>query len=273
VTLAAVTSLSRRLGEWAARPANEQFLRADQQSRLARSLDDPRRRPQVHVAAWLLGTWHLGHGFVEVLGGNGRGFDEARTGQALRRCSLLLRARHGQPARRAGPARLSFSQQQGTLTALFGLALHDPGAEPLYELLRRQPDAAFAADDHLPLFVRALLALHAGERPAVTPRLGPYREVLLHWHGDPRTFALRLADVLELHLQQALGAGSTSGDPPGLLYPLEVLAVRAVRDGLGLPTPKVEHPLMYTNLAQMAPDPRWPAHDLAARLERLAGPR
>ena len=269
MSLAAITSLCRNLSEWAERPANQKFLHRDQEAVLKSSIGVAGRETQTHVAAWMLGTWHLGRGFVRVLDGDGRGFDEAREGQALRRCSLLLRERHQQSGRRGGSARLAFSQMQGSLTALLGLALHDPSAEPLYELLRRQPDAAFDDDAHLPLFVRELLTLRAGERPVVTQRLGPWHDVLLHWHGDARMVAQRLAALLDLHLQQAREKGSAFDDPPCQLYPLEVLAIRHVRDWLDLPTPKVEHPLMFTNLVTMTPDPTWPAHELAQRLEQL----
>jgi hypothetical protein len=254
LSLTAITSLRRTLSEWAGREANQKFLQRDQESLLRASFGDPRRRPQLHVAAWMLGTWHLGCGFADVLDGNGRGFDAARKGQALRRCSLLLRHDHQQPLRRT--------------TALLGLALHDPGAEDLYDLLRRQPDQAFGEGDHLPLFVRELLTLRAGERPRLTPRLGPYHEALMHWTGDQRVLGQQLALVLDLHLQQARGNAAPFDDPSCQLYPVEVLAVRNVRDLLGLPTPKVDHPLMFTNLVTMPPPGPWPTDELVARLER-----
>lgn len=268
MSLAVLTTLTRNLSEWASRTANEKFLRTDQEQQLTDSIGDPRRRPQVHVAAWMLGTWHLGHGFLQVMNGNGRGFDEARIGQGFRRCSLLLRASSQQPLRRTSASKLPFSQLQGTLTALLGLALHDPGAEALHDLLRGQPDTAFGEEDHLPMFVRELLTLRAGERPSVSPRLGPYHEVLTHWTGDQRLFALRLAETLDVHLEQVGGQGSTFADPPCQIYPLEVLAVLRVREWLGLPNPKVDHPLMFTNLVMMQPDAPWPQNELLQRLER-----
>lgn len=264
MSLTAITSLRRSLSEWAERPANQQFLQRDQEAQLRASLGDPQRRTQVHVAAWMLGTWHLGHGLWRVMEGEARGFDEARQGQALRRCSLLLRDRQ-----QAGGGRgLPFSLLQGTLTSLLGLALHDPSAEDLHERLRTLPDSAFGADDHLPLFTRELLTLRAGQRPTITARLGPYEEALAHWTSEPRVFAQRLADVMELHLQRARGAKAPFDDPAAKLYPFEALAVRHVRDWLSRPTPKIEHPLLFTNLGQMQPTGPWPEHELVSRLER-----
>jgi hypothetical protein len=72
--------------------------------------------------------------------------------------------------------------------------------------------------------------------------------------------------MLDLHLQQTHGQLSSSfADPPSRLYPLEVIAVRQVREWLGLPTPKIEHALMFTNLVTMRPDPKWPRDDHACR--------
>ena len=269
MSLAAITSLRRNLSEWADRAANQKFLQRDQEALLHASIGEPGRETQVQVAAWMLGTWHLGHGFVQVMNGEGRGFDEARRGQALRRCSLLLRARHQQPSRRGGGQALPFSQLQGSLTALLGLALHDPGAEPLYALVRDQPDSAFGEDAHLPLFVRELLALRSGERPVVTLRLGPWHEVLTHWNGDQRLFAQDVCQMLDLHMQLAKNKGSAFDDPACQLYPVEAIAIRHVRDWLELPTPKIDHPLMHTNLCTMVPDPKWPADKFVERLERL----
>ena len=269
MTLLAITTLRRQLHEWAARPANAKFLHHDQEAQLRESLPDARRRTQVHVAAWMLGTWHLGCGMHRVLEGDSDGFDEARVGQGLRRCSLLLRERHqSSQQRRAGGQQLPFSRLHGAWTAMLGLALHDPGAEPLYELLRDEPESTFAEGEPLPLFVRQLLQLHAGQRPTLTPRLGPYQGVLMHWQSDGRVFAQQLAGLLDLHLEGTRGAGAAFDDPPCRLYPVEVLAVRAVREWLGLAMPKVEHPLMFTNLGTMLPTRPWPQHELVQRLER-----
>ena len=260
-----ITSLARNLTEWADRPANQRFLQREQEAVLQAAAGGL-ETPQVPVAAWILGTWHLGHGFCRVLRGDGRGFDEARTGQALRRCSLLLRSRNRSPDRR-GTA-LPFSLPQAALTVLLGLALEDPNAEPLYELVRTLPDRAFKERDQLPLFARELLTLRAGRRGSYSAQLGPYQDVLLQWTGESRVLALRLATILDLHLQQVRSKGSVFEDPPSRLYPLEVIAVQKVRAWLELETPKIEQALMFTNLATMKPTGRWPTDPRVTRLER-----
>jgi len=274
MSLATMTSLRRSLQEWAQREGHQKFLRDDQAAQLRSVLGNPNRRTQANVAAWMLGTWHLGYGMLRVLEGDADGFDEARIGQGLRRASLLSRARHQQgPRRGRSRAKLPFSLLHGAWTALLGLALDDPGAEPLYELLLAQPDIAFSEKDHLPFFTRELLALRNNRRPNMSSRLGIYEDVILQWNGDARLFARHLQDMLDVHLDEAQRAGATFDDPALRLYPVEVIALRNVRDWLELPTPKVDHALMHGNLGQMSPRTAWPQHDLLQRLERDAGGR
>ncbi|MFN3243983.1 MAG: hypothetical protein ACE37K_20930 [Planctomycetota bacterium] len=272
MSLATITSLRRNLQEWAQRPGNVKFLRDDQETQLRRGLADATRRVQAHVAGWMLGTWHLGHGMHRLLDGDAGGFDEARQGQTLRRASLLARAAApvAQRGRRGEKVRLPFSLLHGAWTSLLGLSLHDPGAEPLYEWLLGLPDIAFSEQDSLPFFTRELLALRAGRRVNRSSRLGDYEEVMQHWNGDQRLLSRALADVLDRHLQQARGSGADFDDPACRLYPLEVLAILNVRAWLELPSPRVDHPLMHGNLGKLRPSTPWPQHDLARRLERLA---
>jgi hypothetical protein len=51
-----------------------------------------------------------------------------------------------------------------------------------------------------------------------------------------------------------------------MLFPAEILAIRAVRKSLDLPMPKVEHALMHTNLVTTAPEGDWPADPLLQRM-------
>lgn len=272
MSLATITSLRRNLQEWALRPSNAKFLKQDQETQLRRGLTDPTRRAQAQVAGWMLGTWHLGHGMHRLLDGDSGGIDEVRQGQGLRRASLLARlaAPDSGRGRRGERVRLPFSLQHGAWTALLGLSLRDPGAEPLYAWLLELPDIAFSEKDSLPFFTRELLALRAGRRVNRSSRLGPYEEVLRHWQGDERLLARALVDVLDWHLQQARGSGADFDDPACRLCPLEALAVQEVRSWLELATPKVDHPLMHGALGRLSARTAWPQHELTRRLERLS---
>ena len=92
----------------------------------------------------------------------------------------------------------------------------------------------------------------------------------MHWRGDERLLGRAIADLLDVHLQQARGSGADFDDPACRLYPLEALALQNVREWLELPSPKVDHPLMHSNLGKMRARTPWPQHELAQRLARLA---
>ena len=268
-----VTPLQRRLQEWTQGPAHERnYLRGPLQTIDAALAPTGGRPPaaviQLSIAAWLLGTWHLASGEARVLGGDGHGWDDARLGAGLLRTSLALRCA---PAARRDARAPDLPVLQAANWACAALALGDPHAEELLATFAALPDASFRAGDAYPLFVRELLRLRAGERANVGPRLEVYADVLQAWTGDGGYFARCLASVLDHHLERTHGAPGlrTEFDEPGFwLYPAEVLAVRAVRADLGLPWPKVEHPLMFTNLATTAPSGAWPADELQRRLDR-----
>jgi hypothetical protein len=160
---------------------------------------------------------------------------------------------------------------QAANAVALGIALDDPHGEELFAAFADLPDRAFGDGDEWPEFVRQLATLRAGRRPAVTPRLGAYFTVLSLWSSESGTFARALQSVLDHHLEQVRTRGKRRGDfedPWVALFPLEVLAVKRTRQSLGLPMPKVEHPLMFTHFATMPPAPAWPTEPLLQRLER-----
>lgn len=265
---ATITSLARGLREWATRDGQRRFLHDEQLRQLQHALDTPGRRTQANVAAWMLGTYHLGHGFLRVFDGDAEGFDEARLGQSLRRASLLARMRGAAAPARGRRRKLPFSLLHGAWTVLLGLGLRDPDAEPLFELWLDLPDVMFGEQDTLPLFARELIALQRGRRVRVSSRLGPFQNVLQRFDGDPQQLARDLAELLDWHLAEARGGSSALDDPACRVYPFEVMAVRDVREWRELPMPRVEHPLMFTNLAQMEPRTPWPRDELVRRLMR-----
>jgi hypothetical protein len=261
-----VAILTRALAEWVARPGNQKFLHDEQLPVIEQALASPGQQAQLPVATWFLGTFRLARGQVRVLDGDAYGWEEARIGLSLLRCSLLLRiARHRpQPGR---TDQTPFQLLPAANTVALGIALCDPDGEDLFAAFARLPDRAFGETDQWPLFVRELARVRQGERPTVTPRLGEYRDVLLLWDGELLPLARALQALLELHLEQ--GKGLWFSDPWVTAMPIEVMAVLRVRQELSLPSPKVEHALMFTNLVTMIPAPKWPETPLADRILRL----
>lgn len=267
-----VTSLIRRLQDWVQQPAQERnYLRGPLQM-VDAALADSRRTTQLSIASSLLGTWYLARGEVAVLGGAVQGFDEARLGTGLLRAALLLRCprQRGRGRPRDGS---DLPHRQAAHCICLGLALGDPDGDELAAAYAALPETVFGDDEPFPLFVHTLLQLRDGARGGATPRLGPYFDVVQAWNSDPSLFARCLAGALDFHLDETRGSPGNAAafDEPGvMLFPAEALAVRAVRRELDLPWPKVEHPLMFTNLVTMAPEGPWPTDSLLARIERAA---
>ena len=263
-----LTTLIRRLQDWADKPANARYYRDGQILQIEAALADPRRTTQLSIAAWMLGTWYLGSGQARVLRTDLGGWDDVRLGLCFQRTSLLLRGQRGSRRPRGGDVP-DLPVLHSANCAAIGLSLGDPDGEHLFAMHRDLPDRCFAEHDAWPLFVRELLALRAGERPVVTPRLGLYADVLMHWHGDEELLARRLAALLDHHLERTRTTPELTAefeDPGVLLLPVEVMSVSAVRADLELAMPKVEHPLMFTNLLNSSPRGPWPTDPLLQRI-------
>lgn len=269
-----VTSLQRRLREWALQPSTERnFCRGPQQM-LESALQDPRRTTQASISGYLLGTWHLGCGELAVLQGDMVGWDRIRLGVALQRTSLWLRA--VEFAERRGGPDLPALQTANCAALVLAFDDPDPMGERLLSAFADMPDDRFAETAVWPLFVRELLTLRQRGRPVAGPRLGPYSEALQAFGGNEQLLARKLQELCDLHLSCTRGTPGAAADfdePGVMLLPLAVLAVRAVRRSLDLPTPKVEHPMMFTNLVQTAPAGAWPEDPWLARLLERANRR
>jgi hypothetical protein len=113
------------------------------------------------------------------------------------------------------------------------------------------------------------------ERPDGRPILpsdfnyGPYGGIVEHWDGPENSLAAALIEGCEYHCQRMFSTGNSEEfyPMPYTLVPVEILAVRMVRDQLGLITPQVKHPLLDTNCGQIRGSPADVIDPLAAALE------
>ena len=269
-----VTTIERRLHDWASRSANERHYEKSQVQLIEAALADRRRTTQLATGAYLLGTWHLASGQSAVLRGDMDAWSDIRIGASLQRTSMLLRSRTRRRQTRHGEQPDLPTLQAANCVAM-SLALDDPGAEPLYETFRTLPNSAFHETSAYPLFVKAVLMLRANQRPTLNRALGSYGEIIRHWNGEAELLARRLAELLDIHLGQTQsrpGHPADFGERGVQLFPLEVLMVKQVRATMEEPMPKVEHPLMFTNLATTHPRGPWPSLGLLEQLERRLAP-
>ena len=268
-----VTSLQRRLREWTLQPSTERNFHRGPVRMVEDALADPRRSTQLSIAGYLLGTWHLGCGELTVLEGDQSGWERIRLGAAFQRTSLWLRCQKRTNTRRGEAADLPVLQTANC--AALVLALDDPDGEELLEAYAELPQDRFGENDAWPLFLHELLGLRQHRRSVITPRLGLDGDVLQAWTGDSDMLARRLQSLCDLHLEctrSAPGQPAEFDEPGIMLIPAAVLAVRAVRRSLDLRTPKIEHPMMFTNLVQSTAVGAWPQDPLLQRM-RAAVPR
>lgn len=93
---------------------------------------------------------------------------------------------------------------------------------------------------------------------------GPYADIFNHWNS-PDNLASAISAACDYHLQRAIEPKGYEihefNRAPFTLLPVEILALRSVREKLGLPMPEVDHPLLtsplVTNLPRILPE----AHD------------
>jgi hypothetical protein len=102
--------------------------------------------------------------------------------------------------------------------------------------------------------------------------LGAYAGILSNW-DIPEALAEPLVTACDYHCENLRERNDNLAEfdePPFDLYPVEILAIYKVREGLGLETPKIDHPLMSTPLASLASRDVTPIDDpIIRRVERL----
>lgn len=102
---------------------------------------------------------------------------------------------------------------------------------------------------------RLIIALHRyfeGRTDVDDLELGVYKSVFEHW-DDPGKLQKTLLELADYHVDNIRGLTKTRvgefGDSPVNIFPAELVAIRRVRERLGLETPAIDHPLMQTPFA------------------------
>jgi hypothetical protein len=127
---------------------------------------------------------------------------------------------------------------------------------------------------HYPLefFCRCLWACYQGEslRSEDVSQCGVYAGIFMHWE-NPVGLEDAINTICDYHLSHAIEPKGYDihefHRAPFTLLPVEILALRTVREKLGLPMPEVEHPLLTTRLMKNLPRTLPEVHDVL--LERV----
>jgi hypothetical protein len=99
--------------------------------------------------------------------------------------------------------------------------------------------------------------------------LGPYGKVLEYW-DTPSRLADAIYDLCDYHCSNLFDTGqdwdAMFGEHPFDLLPCEIQAIYAIRQKSGLETPRVEHPLLATPLADFKREPEFHDDDVLVRV-------
>lgn len=241
-----VSKLTDFVLRWAADPKRRAVVCDANLSALESALRDPTGVPRVISRSQGYGTWLCGSGQARILAGDTGGWAEFRRGVALMRAGLMLAfhvfRRAKNPARSEPCAPLAAAH-----AVALCLALRDPRAKELGALHCSGWPAGCRIGDY-PSFIQSLAAKAGGSDSAARPG-SPYGEVLSAWNSANLTAAL--VATLDYHLLRTSSRGDDLAefeDIPVFAFPAEVFAVLAVRRDLGLPEPKLDHPLLATPL-------------------------
>lgn len=96
------------------------------------------------------------------------------------------------------------------------------------------------------------------------PKLGVYRALFDAWN-EPAKLPAALEMCCDYHLMRT-GEFKEFGWPPYQILPAEILAVYRLREMQGLPTPRIEHPLMDTPLGVLPAPVRCPPDELLRKI-------
>lgn len=127
---------------------------------------------------------------------------------------------------------------------------------------REDGDWTFA--DGLAAYVVRLYSLwkgdsaEVGEHAACAP--GPYQRLFAAWN-DPQELTPVLEAMCELHCRQYFRDSGVLAYFPLSIIPAEIVALRKVREKLGLETPVIKHPLLDSPFAAIPENPVSTADD------------
>jgi hypothetical protein len=266
-----VDKLHGLLREWVRRPDNEQFMYRSRVQQVEAGLADRSKAALVFMSMGLVAAWHAANGEVRVLDGDVGGWDQLRLGVGYQRLSLLGRYRSFETLTAPGK-RFHVTPFMLANAVVMGLATGDPGGEPLQQIFTGRMPADFLAASFLtyPRFVRQLLAIRAGGKPAPDEAGGVHAPILASW-SDPARLAKPLAAALDWHTERieekSRGDNAEFGWPEVMAFPAEILACLRIRETLGLANPEVDHPFLANALGVRPPARPWPDDPLSRRCE------
>lgn len=215
-----------------------------------------------------LSSYHGILGLAAILRGDAGGWKEVHRSVTYQRWTVTMcRVPYEKPvtfANYGGNKFLRKNERYAASLACYGVAcgLDDIRDEGLRTLtgIPGWPDSVDPKHWNIRIFEPFVVVLLKRMRGEAVPEefamrnLGVYSQVLDAWDDFPR-LEKALGSICDYHCQQM------DGDifkwypeferPPFKLVPIEILAIRRIREQLGLPMPEIQHPLLELPTANM----------------------
>ncbi|MBM3997136.1 MAG: hypothetical protein FJ303_23745 [Planctomycetes bacterium] len=286
-----VADAKRSAKKWLDYPLNKRTLHDEPTKEIiegiAYVIKHDLRISRVFLKMQLLSSWHGMHAIYDLLNDNPAGWRHLHA-------SFLYRVWHARingGYQDAGYSKAVFDIWEMGLGFAHSIAVREDGfmdwqgQEFLNSLAGKNNKYRGWEERCFEVFSVALYAMFRNKAmnfaEGLAVPLGVYQEVFDSWH-DPIGLGRALVNVCEHHWVETndledLGHVGAFSWAPYSIFPVEMLAIRRIREEAGLPMPDIEHPLMKTLFA--APPREMPVvHEEAltciverARAEGVAG--
>ncbi len=236
------------------------------------------------VTLGVLATYYGRKGAIRAIDGDKTGWEDIHRGVAYHFWSLKIRAQvfFKTAFLRAVQPVLSLQDQTsiaGCLSCYYLTSHNEARLHYAIDVLKGIATTPGAVNERYweqrifePFVLRLYQKLESIDLPdAVQQRdLGPYTRVLEHWDTSNH-LADAIYGVCDYHCSNMDDAGHDwdpeFDQPPFDLVPCEILAIYAMRQKMGLTTPRVEHPLLASPLANLEPDHTSGTDEVLLRVE------
>ena len=240
-----VEKLLRYLKKWCANPNND--LRANWVRELRKSNQKQSKQALAvgSLQIWFWANWHAQHGLLAILNGDPSGWGLIELSFRYRLWRMRIDASMTQVAESALLLAHAIALNEREKTAWLADYQLNSLKNKSSNLWKFSKLGLFG----LELWAKdtnSLLVLDTLCTLPEAPELGVYGDIIRCWDDDGQRLVDGICHACDYHLEQAL---AQAGYPefamsPYDLLPIDYLALRRVRDTIGLNTPLPEHPLL-----------------------------
>lgn len=269
--------LHKKLEEWVNRPQNKKLLFDDEIKEIEQGIQSGDSAQIVHFGASLefIAKWESTNGALSVLNGNADGWHSLGKSAVYLYSSLRIILHYfDHDTNPAKSPRMTYNHAALSFAHLLALGYYSEANWVGKRLAQGLLDGAFEKWQAAARFPPFMIRLHefwsgnyAAQSSADSPR-DPYQQIIGAWDGEAEEFKNALREACDYHCQRIDGNNDDHEfyDSVYAIFPIEILAVKRVRQALNLEMPELDHPLMQSLLAVPPENPPFASDDLLDRL-------